>query len=109
MTSDLSFYTLTVTPPLNFQYNNVCLGLFYWAVALVLSGRHVAAAVVFTLTLGFKQMALYFAPAFFAVMLGQCLMAESMVVKIGTFCVLYPVRSGGSEYSASCVVQCLLY
>jgi alpha-1,3-glucosyltransferase len=37
-----------------------------------ISYEYMAAAVCFSLSLGFKQMALYFAPAVFAVMLGRC-------------------------------------
>ncbi|KAE8210846.1 hypothetical protein CF327_g5335 [Tilletia walkeri] len=37
-----------------------------------LSYDYVAAAILFSLSLGFKQMALYYAPAVFAIMLGRC-------------------------------------
>ena len=42
------------------------------AIAAVLHSRMVAAAVLFTLALNHKQMLLYYAPAFFATMLGWC-------------------------------------
>lgn len=82
----------------HFQYNTVMLGLSAAAFALLYSSlpnpdldrssqeihdkmkrisrrvsyEYVAAAVFFTLSLCFKQMALYYAPAIFAIMLGRC-------------------------------------
>ena len=42
------------------------------ALSRQISSAYVGAAVLFSLSLCFKQMALYFAPAVFAVMLGRC-------------------------------------
>ncbi len=81
----------------HFQYNSIMLGLSAGCFALLhttlpspdassararsqavadlsrrLSYEYIAAAVLFCLSLSFKQMALYHAPAVFAVMLGRC-------------------------------------
>jgi alpha-1,3-glucosyltransferase len=73
----------------HFQYNSVMLGLFLawlgWedtddrigftllAVTSLTSGRDLLGAFFFTLSLGFKQMALYYAPAVGSYLLGKCL------------------------------------
>jgi hypothetical protein len=44
-----------------------------WAVAFALQDRHVLCGVSFALALNFKQTLLYYAPAFFFYLLGQCL------------------------------------
>eukprot|EP01062_Namystynia_karyoxenos_P067423 TRINITY_DN61377_c0_g1_i1.p1 TRINITY_DN61377_c0_g1~~TRINITY_DN61377_c0_g1_i1.p1 ORF type:complete len:552 (+),score=162.84 TRINITY_DN61377_c0_g1_i1:134-1657(+) len=56
----------------HFQYNGVCFGLCLWGAGLVLRGRRLAGSVLFTAALLFKQIALYYAPAFFAAILAQC-------------------------------------
>ncbi|BGP11435.1 Glucosyltransferase-like protein [Rhodotorula toruloides] len=56
----------------HFQYNSLMLGLTLWAVNCFQSGHDVLGAVAFMLSLGFKQMALYYAPAVFAYLLGKC-------------------------------------
>ncbi|KAG0328472.1 Glucosyltransferase-like protein [Dissophora globulifera] len=55
----------------HFQYNAVMLGLVVWAVNSFLADQDVLGSVFFCLALGFKQMALYFAPAVFAYLLGK--------------------------------------
>lgn len=57
----------------HFQYNCVALGLVVWAVTFALDDRHIACGVCFALALNFKQTLLYYAPAFFFYLLGQCL------------------------------------
>ncbi|CAN0229545.1 unnamed protein product [Scytosiphon promiscuus] len=61
----------------HFQYNSVCLGLAVAAAAAVASGKRRGAelfgSVLFALSLNFKQMALYYAPAFFFYLLASCL------------------------------------
>lgn len=47
----------------HFQYNNVSLGLFVASVAAMGCDRHAAGAVLFCLSVYFKQMSLYYAPA----------------------------------------------
>ncbi|GAA5908509.1 hypothetical protein JCM8208_002650 [Rhodotorula glutinis] len=56
----------------HFQYNSIMLGLTLWAVNCFQAGRDVLGGVLFMLSLGFKQMALYYAPAVFAYLLGKC-------------------------------------
>lgn len=55
----------------HFQYNCVSLGLVGLAVALLWARQEWAASVAFVLSLTFKQMALYYAPAFFAYLLAS--------------------------------------
>jgi alpha-1,3-glucosyltransferase len=57
----------------HFQYNTVMLGFVLASMSSVLAGRLMWACVFFVLALGFKQMALYYAPAMFAYLLGVCL------------------------------------
>ncbi len=54
----------------HFQYNGICVALFYLAITLCLRDRCYASACVFTLAILFKQTALYYSLAFFAVHLG---------------------------------------
>lgn len=56
----------------HFQYNTVMLGFVVAALACVLSGRPLWCCLFFVMALGFKQMALYYAPAVFAFLLGSC-------------------------------------
>ncbi|KAK2629174.1 hypothetical protein QTJ16_002277 [Diplocarpon rosae] len=57
----------------HFQYNTVMLGLVLASMSSVLAGRYMWSCVFFVLALGFKQMALYYAPAMFAYLLGACI------------------------------------
>ncbi|GAA5850410.1 hypothetical protein JCM9279_001406 [Rhodotorula babjevae] len=57
----------------HFQYNSLMLGLTLWAVNCFQAGRDVLGGVLFMLSLGFKQMALYYTPAVFAYLLGKCM------------------------------------
>lgn len=56
----------------HFQYNTVMLGLVLASMSSMVAGRLLWASVFFVLALGFKQMALYYAPAVFAYLLGVC-------------------------------------
>ncbi|PGH08051.1 alpha-1,3-glucosyltransferase [Blastomyces parvus] len=56
----------------HFQYNTVMLGLVVAALECMVAGRMLWASLFFVSALCFKQMALYFAPAIFAFMLGAC-------------------------------------
>ena len=56
----------------HFQYNSVSLGLAVGGVAAILNEREVLGSVLFCLSLNFRQMSLYYAPAFFF-----CLLARS--------------------------------
>ncbi|CAG8484918.1 6862_t:CDS:2 [Acaulospora morrowiae] len=57
----------------HFQYNSVMLGLTIWAVNCFFYDYDVLGSIFFCLSLSFKQMALYFAPAIFAYLLGKCM------------------------------------
>ena len=56
----------------HFQYNTVMLGFFVASISSLLASRYLWASVFFVGALGFKQMALYYAPAVFAFLLGCC-------------------------------------
>jgi alpha-1,3-glucosyltransferase len=56
----------------HFQYNTVMLGFVLASMSSVLAGRLLWSCVFFVAALGFKQMALYYAPAIFAYLLGFC-------------------------------------
>eukprot|EP01105_Mastigella_eilhardi_P014552 TRINITY_DN3310_c0_g1_i1.p1 TRINITY_DN3310_c0_g1~~TRINITY_DN3310_c0_g1_i1.p1 ORF type:complete len:486 (-),score=119.07 TRINITY_DN3310_c0_g1_i1:461-1849(-) len=55
----------------HFQYNAVCLGLAMLAALCAMRGRHLACAMLFCAALNYKQMSLYYAPAFFFWLLGS--------------------------------------
>ena len=55
----------------HFQYNSVALGLLLFSIALLNLNRPYCSAVMYTMSFMFKQTLLYFAPIFFAFMLGQ--------------------------------------
>ncbi|GBF98480.1 sucrose synthase [Raphidocelis subcapitata] len=58
----------------HFQYNCISLGLALGAaVAIAARGAHVLGSVLFCAALSHKQMSLFYAPAFFAHLLGRCL------------------------------------
>lgn len=56
----------------HFQYNTVMLGLVVASLDAILAGRMLWACIFFVGALGFKQMALYYAPVMFAYLLGVC-------------------------------------
>lgn len=60
------------------------------AAAAVADGRPRLGSALFCLALNHKQMALYYAPAFFAHLLGGALRLPSLAAKVGRVCV--PVR-----------------
>ncbi|SMQ45974.1 unnamed protein product [Zymoseptoria tritici ST99CH_1A5] len=64
----------------HFQYNTVMLGLFVAAISSMLAGRALWSCVFFVAALGFKQMALFWAPAVAAYLAGSCLFPS---IKIG--------------------------
>jgi hypothetical protein len=55
----------------HFQYNSVALGLVLWALGFLSNDRDLLGSIAFTLALNYKQMSLYFAPAFFFYLLGK--------------------------------------
>ncbi|KAK5106295.1 Glucosyltransferase-like protein [Lithohypha guttulata] len=57
----------------HFQYNTVMLGFVIASLSSIYAGRPLWSCIYFVAALGFKQMALYYAPAVFAYLLGSCL------------------------------------
>ena len=57
----------------HFQYNTVMLGFVLASMSSMLAGRRLWGCVFFVAALCFKQMALYYAPAVFAYLVGLCL------------------------------------
>lgn len=57
----------------HFQYNNISIGLALLAAGLIMHNWDLAGAFVFALALNYKQMTLYYAPAFFLVLLARCI------------------------------------
>ncbi|KAI1383506.1 glycosyltransferase family 57 protein [Hypoxylon trugodes] len=66
----------------HFQYNTVMLGFVLASMSSMLAGRYMWASIFFVSALGFKQMALYYAPAVFALLLGSCIFPR---INIGRF------------------------
>ncbi|KAI2623575.1 glycosyltransferase family 57 protein [Hypomontagnella submonticulosa] len=56
----------------HFQYNTVMLGFVLASMSSMVAGRYMWASIFFVSALGFKQMALYYAPVVFAFLLGSC-------------------------------------
>jgi alpha-1,3-glucosyltransferase len=81
----------------HFQYNTVMLGFTVATMSSILAGRHLWACVFFVGALGFKQMALFYAPAIFAYLLGVCVFPNInitrfvfiAIVTIASFALLY--------------------
>ncbi|RLN65643.1 hypothetical protein BBJ28_00001818, partial [Nothophytophthora sp. Chile5] len=81
----------------HFQYNNVCLGFTALGVALILRGHEFLGSVSYCLALNFKQMALYYAPAFGVFLFARCMyrkqcifhLVKLAVAVIGTFVLLW--------------------
>ncbi|MCJ1474273.1 Glucosyltransferase-like protein [Lambiella insularis] len=66
----------------HFQYNNVMLGFVLASMSSVLVNQYLWSCVFFVAALCFKQMALYFAPAMFAYLLGICLAPRLNVLRL---------------------------
>lgn len=66
----------------HFQYNCISLGLAVGAVAAILSDKDLVACFLFSLALNHKQMSAYFAPAFFAHLLGKSLRHRNPVIEV---------------------------
>ncbi|KAI0146868.1 ALG8 glycosyltransferase family ALG6 [Xylariaceae sp. FL1272] len=66
----------------HFQYNTVMLGFVVACMSSALAGRYLWTAIFFVAALGFKQMALYYAPVVFAFLLGSCIFPQ---MNIGRF------------------------
>lgn len=57
----------------HFQYNGTCIGLAIWGATFILEGQDLIGSILFCLSLNFKQMALYYSPVFFFVLLRKCI------------------------------------
>lgn len=57
----------------HFQYNSVMLGFTLLSLDFLMTSSDLTAAVFFVLSLGFKQMGLYYAPAIGSYLLGKCI------------------------------------
>ncbi|KAI0081538.1 hypothetical protein K474DRAFT_1656321 [Panus rudis PR-1116 ss-1] len=74
----VALLTLLLQPALllidfgHFQYNSVMLGFTLYALNCFAMGQDILGAVYFCLSLGFKQMALYYAPAIGSYLLAKC-------------------------------------
>lgn len=66
----------------HFQYNCIGLGLAAGSAAAAAAGANSLSALLFSLSLNHKQMGLYFAPAFFAFLLGRCLQQRTLGGKV---------------------------
>ncbi|KAH6912825.1 glucosyltransferase Alg6 [Coprinopsis sp. MPI-PUGE-AT-0042] len=78
-TQEQAFLILLLQPALllvdhgHFQYNSSMLGLTLLALNFLSQGHDLYGAVFFVLSLGFKQMSLYYAPAIGSYLLAKCL------------------------------------
>ncbi|KAF8058079.1 dolichyl pyrophosphate Man9GlcNAc2 alpha-1 [Scenedesmus sp. PABB004] len=66
----------------HFQYNCISLGLTALAATAIAARRDVLGSVLFSAALNHKQMALFYAPAFFAHLLGRCLQQRGAARKV---------------------------
>lgn len=67
----------------HFQYNGIGLGLtLAAAAAAVAGGWNLTGSVLYCCALNHKQMALFYAPAFFAYLLGQCLKEKTVPKRV---------------------------
>ncbi|KAL3461247.1 ALG6, ALG8 glycosyltransferase family-domain-containing protein [Aspergillus heterothallicus] len=66
----------------HFQFNTVMLGLFVASLDAIMAGRMLWACIFFVGALGFKQMALYYAPIMFAFLLGVCFVPRFRPVRL---------------------------
>ncbi|KFY42005.1 hypothetical protein V494_02664 [Pseudogymnoascus sp. VKM F-4513 (FW-928)] len=90
----------------HFQYNTVMLGLVLACASSIVAGRYMWSCVFFVLALGFKQMALYYAPAIFAYLLGVCIFPNINIsrflgialVTVGAFALLLLPLIAGAIY-----------
>ena len=92
----------------HFQYNTVMLGFVLASISSLLAGRLLWGSVFFVAALCFKQMALYYAPAVFAYLLGGCLLPSFnlgrfmaiAIVTLASFGLIYSPLLLGSIYDS---------
>ena len=90
----------------HFQYNTVMLGFVLATISSMLAGRALWSCVFFVAALGFKQMALFYAPAVAAYLAGVCLFPRVRVfrligvgiVTLAAFAILYVPLLLGTAY-----------
>ncbi|KAI0873048.1 glycosyltransferase family 57 protein [Hypoxylon argillaceum] len=93
----------------HFQYNTVMLGFVVASMSSMLAGRYMWASIFFVAALGFKQMALYYAPAVFAFLLGSSILPRINLprfigiaaVTVASFAILVLPFILGALYDAS--------
>ncbi|KAI1307745.1 glycosyltransferase family 57 protein [Xylaria venustula] len=93
----------------HFQYNTVMLGFVVASMSSMLAGRYMWASIFFVAALGFKQMALYYAPPVFAFLLGSSIIPRLNLarfvgiaaVTIASFAILVLPLILGTLYDAS--------
>lgn len=73
---------LTIIDHGHFQYNSVMLGLSLMAVNNLLYDNLALASICFVFSIGFKQMALYYAPVFFFYLLSLCVFPSFNILKL---------------------------
>jgi alpha-1,3-glucosyltransferase len=66
----------------HFQYNSIMLGLTLLALNNLLSNNLALGSILFTLSIGFKQMSLYYAPIFFFYLLSLCVFPKFNLLKL---------------------------
>lgn len=92
----------------HFQYNTVMLGFVLASISSLLAGRLLWGSAFFVAALCFKQMALYYAPAVFAYLLGVCLLPSFSpgrfmaiaIVTLASFGLIYSPLLLGSIYDS---------
>ncbi|KXL47177.1 glycosyltransferase family 57 protein [Acidomyces richmondensis BFW] len=97
----------------HFQYNTVMLGLMLATIASMVAGRPLWSCVFFVASLGFKQMALFYAPAVAAYLAGICLFPRMVpsrlvgiaVVTLASFIVLFLPLILGTFYDTRRGIQ----
>ena len=90
----------------HFQYNTVMLGFVLATISSMLAGRALWSCVFFVAALGFKQMALFYAPAVAAYLAGICLFPRVDIIRfigiavatLASFAVLYLPLLLGAAY-----------
>jgi alpha-1,3-glucosyltransferase len=90
----------------HFQYNTVMLGFVLATISRLYGGSPLWACFYFVSALGFKQMALFYAPAIFAYLLGSCLLPKLnsgrflgiALATIASFAMLYGPFLAGVMY-----------
>lgn len=99
---------LILVDHVHFQYNTVMLGFVMASMSSILAGRYMWSCVFFVSALGFKQMALYYAPAMFAYLLGICISPRFSIprflgiaiVTVASFAILFTPLFLGALYDA---------